>query len=66
MSDDLSALPPLIPREILFGNPTKESPQISPDGTMMAESAYIVPERKSTISMSSNVQRDSLHLETRR
>ena len=25
MSDDLSALPPLIPREILFGNPTKRT-----------------------------------------
>ncbi len=30
----------LIPREILFGNPVKTSPQISPDGTMMA---YLAP-----------------------
>jgi len=30
----------LIPREILFGNPDKTSPQISPDGTMMA---YLAP-----------------------
>ena len=30
----------LIPREILFGNPHKTSPQISPDGTMMA---YLAP-----------------------
>ena len=27
---------PLIPREVLFGNPDKASPQISPDGTRLA------------------------------
>ncbi len=32
--------PELIPREILFGNPEKVSPQVSPDGTKMA---YIAP-----------------------
>ena len=32
--------PDLIPREILFGNPEKVSPQVSPDGTKMA---YIAP-----------------------
>jgi dipeptidyl aminopeptidase/acylaminoacyl peptidase len=32
--------PPLIPREVLLGNPVKTSPQISPDGTMMA---YLAP-----------------------
>ena len=26
----------LIPRELLFGNPTRTSPQLSPDGTMLA------------------------------
>jgi len=31
---------PLIPREVLFGNPEKASPQISPDGTKMA---YLAP-----------------------
>jgi dipeptidyl aminopeptidase/acylaminoacyl peptidase len=31
---------PLIPREVLFGNPVKANPQISPDGTRMA---YIAP-----------------------
>jgi dipeptidyl aminopeptidase/acylaminoacyl peptidase len=31
---------PLIPRSILFGNPVKANPQISPDGTMMA---YLAP-----------------------
>ncbi len=30
----------LIPREVLFGNPVKTSPQVSPDGTMMA---YLAP-----------------------
>jgi dipeptidyl aminopeptidase/acylaminoacyl peptidase len=32
--------PELIPREVLFGNPVKTSPQISPDGQMMA---YLAP-----------------------
>jgi hypothetical protein len=30
----------LIPRNILFGNPVKANPQISPDGTIMA---YLAP-----------------------
>jgi dipeptidyl aminopeptidase/acylaminoacyl peptidase len=30
----------LVPREVLFGNPEKTGPQISPDGTMMA---YLAP-----------------------
>ncbi len=33
-------LPPLIPREILFGNPEKASPLLSPDGKFMA---YLAP-----------------------
>ena len=33
-------LPPLIPREDLFGNPTQEGPQISPDGKRMS---YLAP-----------------------
>ena len=32
--------PELIPREVLFGNPVKAAPQISPDGKMMA---YLAP-----------------------
>jgi dipeptidyl aminopeptidase/acylaminoacyl peptidase len=32
--------PPLIPREVLFGNPVKSSPRISPDGTRLA---YLAP-----------------------
>jgi len=34
-------LPPLIPREILFGNPDRNSPQISPDGKYLS---YIAPD----------------------
>ncbi len=33
-------LPPLIPRETIFGNPEKADPQVSPDGTRMA---YLAP-----------------------
>ena len=36
-------LPPLIPRAVLFGNPEKASPQISPDGKYLA---YIAPDAK--------------------
>ncbi len=32
--------PPMIPRKTIFGNPTKASPQLSPDGTRMA---YLAP-----------------------
>jgi len=35
-----AAEPELIPREVLFGNPVKTDPQISPDGKMMA---YLAP-----------------------
>ncbi|TAK60605.1 MAG: S9 family peptidase [Bacteroidetes bacterium] len=36
----MSQLPPLIPRDVLFGNPERMSPQISPDGKWLA---YIAP-----------------------
>ena len=32
---------PLIPREVLFGNPARTTPQLSPDGTKLA---YLAPE----------------------
>jgi dipeptidyl aminopeptidase/acylaminoacyl peptidase len=35
-----SQLPPLIPRELLFGNPERVSPRISPDGKRLA---YLAP-----------------------
>jgi len=31
---------PLIPREVLFGNPERTSPEISPDGTQLG---YLAP-----------------------
>ena len=34
-------LPPLIPRDVLFGNPDKVSPQMSPDGARLA---YLAPD----------------------
>src|SRR5262245_26581476 len=39
-------LPPLIPRSVLFGNPVKSSPQISPDGKLLA---YIAPDDKNVL-----------------
>jgi dipeptidyl aminopeptidase/acylaminoacyl peptidase len=36
----MTGLPPLIPREVLFGNPEKASPELSPDGTRLA---YLAP-----------------------
>lgn len=40
MTTSTSTPAALIPRNILFGNPVKANPQISPDGTMMA---YLAP-----------------------
>lgn len=39
-------LPPLIPREILFGNPERANPQLSPDGKYLA---YIAPDDKNIL-----------------
>jgi dipeptidyl aminopeptidase/acylaminoacyl peptidase len=39
-------LPPLIPRKVLFGNPVKTSPEISPDGKRLA---YIAPDDKDVL-----------------
>ncbi len=39
-------LPPLIPRDILFGNPERTSPQLSPDGKYLA---YIAPDDKNVL-----------------
>ena len=38
----LAELPPLIPRNVLFGNPDKASPRLSPDGGKLA---YLAPEK---------------------
>jgi dipeptidyl aminopeptidase/acylaminoacyl peptidase len=39
-------LPPLIPRAVLFGNPTKASPRLSPDGKRLA---YLAPDKKNVM-----------------
>ncbi|MBC8121376.1 MAG: S9 family peptidase, partial [Gemmatimonadaceae bacterium] len=36
-----TALPTLIPRTVLFGNPEKVGPQVSPDGKLLA---YLAPD----------------------
>jgi len=36
-------LPPLVPRDVLFGNPIREFPQISPDASKLA---YLAPDAK--------------------
>ena len=40
------ALPPLIPRETLFGNPDRTRPKLSPDGKYLA---YIAPDEKNVL-----------------
>jgi dipeptidyl aminopeptidase/acylaminoacyl peptidase len=42
LSTSAFAQPDLIPRSVLFGNPDRTSPQISPDGTMLA---YLAPDQ---------------------
>ncbi|MBD2777206.1 alpha/beta hydrolase family protein [Iningainema tapete] len=41
-----SSLPPLIEREILFGNPERISPKLSPDGKYLA---YIAPDEQNVL-----------------
>ena len=41
LSSARAELPPLIPREVLFGNPALAHPEISPDG---AQIAWLAPE----------------------
>ena len=41
-------LPPLIPREILFGNPERAEPQISPDG---AQTAWLAPDKNGVLNV---------------
>ena len=40
MTDIRTSMPPLIPRETLFGNPEKAQPRLSPDGARLA---YLAP-----------------------
>lgn len=41
-------MPPLIPRSVLFGNPVKSQPSISPDGKMLA---YLAPSENGTLNV---------------
>jgi dipeptidyl aminopeptidase/acylaminoacyl peptidase len=45
-SESATQLPPLIPRETLFGNPERTRPQLSPDGQYLA---YIAPDEKNVL-----------------
>jgi len=38
--------PPLIPRDVLFGNPERTSPRLSPDGTRLA---WLAPDKKNVL-----------------
>lgn len=42
----LAALPPLIPREVLFGNPERTQPRISPDGKRLS---WLAPDKKNVL-----------------
>ena len=44
-----SELPPLIPREILFGNPPRKDPQISPDGSQLS---WLAPNKDGVLNVS--------------
>ncbi|MFN4257897.1 MAG: S9 family peptidase [Gemmataceae bacterium] len=41
-----AALPPVIPRAVLFGNPVKASPLVSPDGKQLA---YLAPDKNDVL-----------------
>ncbi len=47
-SQALAALPPLIPRDVLFGNPDKASPNLSPDGLHLA---YLAPDTNDVLNV---------------
>jgi dipeptidyl aminopeptidase/acylaminoacyl peptidase len=44
----LSELPPIVPREVLFGNPVKTAPSLSPDGTRLA---FLAPDDKGVLNV---------------
>jgi dipeptidyl aminopeptidase/acylaminoacyl peptidase len=41
-----AGLPPLIPRKVLFGNPVKTAPALSPDGKRLA---YLAPDKRDVL-----------------
>lgn len=48
VSPSFADLPPLIPRQILFENPVKSNPQISPDGKYLT---YIAPDKNNVLQL---------------
>lgn len=44
----VASLPELVPLRVLFGNPEKTAPQISPDGTLLA---YLAPSEKDVLNV---------------
>ena len=44
----LAELPPLLPRETLFGNPTRSHPEISPDGSQLA---WLAPDKNGVVNV---------------
>lgn len=46
ISPSFAELPPLIPRQTLFGNPEKANPKISPDGKYLT---YIAPDKNNVL-----------------
>lgn len=46
VSQSLANLPPIIPREILFGNPERANPQLSPDGKYLT---YLAPDKNNIL-----------------
>lgn len=44
----LAELPPLVPRDVFFGNPVKSGPRISPDGTLLG---YLAPSPQGTLNV---------------
>jgi dipeptidyl aminopeptidase/acylaminoacyl peptidase len=48
VSSRAAELPPLVPRDVLFGNPTKQSPSLSPDATRIA---YLAPDERGVLNV---------------
>jgi dipeptidyl aminopeptidase/acylaminoacyl peptidase len=46
VSPSFAELPPLIPRQVLFGNPEKANPQISPNGKYLT---YLAPDKNNVL-----------------
>ncbi len=44
----LAGLPPLLPRETLFGNPTRSHPEIAPDGSRLA---WLAPDKNGVVNV---------------